>query len=85
MATSFVKRLAVMVLGAILVVLAVVMWAYATNAMTSLVEHFWCKLAGPEVCRTRGYQHFIIWMVLGIFNLVVLGFLNDRARARPHG
>ncbi len=79
---STIKRVTLTASGAILFALAIFLWTYATGTMTSLVEHFWCSMVAAETCRFRGYQHFLIWTVLGIANLLILGLLLEYARGR---
>ena len=76
---SVVRQIALIALGAIVIVAAVIVWKYSTGAMTSLVENTWCTIiAKAAVCQFRGYQHFLIWTVIGIMNLLILGLIVDR-------
>ncbi|MBS0239332.1 MAG: hypothetical protein JSR89_12990 [Proteobacteria bacterium] len=78
---SMPKKIGLVVLGAIALVAGVVVWKYATVTMTSLVENAWCStMEKAEVCHFRGYQHFLIWTIIGITNLFILGLLFDRIR-----
>jgi hypothetical protein len=77
------KQIALASLGAIIIVVALIVWAYATGTMTSLAENIWCASIGKTVeCHFRGYQHFLVWTVLGIINLLVLGLLSERIADR---
>jgi len=72
------KRTALVALGAITLVVLAISWRYATVVMTSLVENAWCStIEKAAVCRFRGYQHFLIWTIIGIINLLILGLLFD--------
>jgi hypothetical protein len=78
------KQVALVVLGAILIVGFVVIWKYATDALTLFVESFWCTTIDKEqVCRLRGYQHFLIWTAIGIINLLIVGWLLSHFADRP--
>lgn len=78
------KRTTLVVLGALFIAVAVLVWKYATTAMTSLVENAWCStIAKSEACRFRGYQHMLIWTTIGIMNLLVLGLVFYRLLDRP--
>jgi hypothetical protein len=76
---SVTRQAALVALGAMLIALAVIGWKYLTEAMTLFAETFWCStFEKTGVCRFRGYQHFLIWTVIGIINLLVMGLLIDR-------
>ena len=78
-AMSVARQIALVALGAIVIAAAVIVWKYATGTMTSLVEDTWCTMiAKATVCQFRGYQHFLIWTVIGIVNLLILGLIVDR-------
>ncbi len=83
---SMPRQVALVALGAILIVAFVIIWKYVTGAMTLFVENFWCTTVDQaEACRLRGYQHFLIWTVIGIMNLLIAGWLLDRFAGRfPH-
>jgi hypothetical protein len=76
---SMTMRVALVALGAILIGAFVIVWKYVTGAMTLFVENFWCTtFEKADVCRFRGYQHFLIWAVIAIVSLVILGLVFDR-------
>lgn len=80
---SVVRQAVLLVLGVIAIAAAVMVWNYATGTMTSLVEDAWCTIiAKAGGCRYRGYQHFLIWMIIGIVNLLILGLITDRIASR---
>ena len=67
------RRVALVALGAILIVAFVIVWKYVTGIMTLFVENFWCStFEKTDVCHFRGYQHFLIWTVIGIINLLII-------------
>ena len=76
---SMPKQIGLIALGAIMIVVAVLVWKYATSTMTNFVETAWCAtIEKAEECRYRGYQHFLIWIVIGIVNMLILGLIIDR-------
>lgn len=80
---SMTKQVALVALGAILIAAFVIVWKYVTGAMTLFVENFWCTtFEKADVCRIRGYQHFLIWTVIGIVNVLIVGLLFDRMAGR---
>lgn len=82
---STTKRVAMVALGALLIVTFIIVWKFVTDAMTLFVENIWCtEFEKANVCRFRGYQHFLIWMVIAIINALIVGFLFDRIGSRFH-
>lgn len=78
-----IRRVVLVVLGMILIVVFAFVWKYVTGAMTLFLEDLWCTTIDQAgVCRYRGYQHFLLWSVVGIVNLVVLGVLWERIANR---
>jgi len=66
-------------LGAVILAAIVVVWKFATDTITMLIENAWCRTAASaEICRFRGYEHFLAWMVVGILTLLIIGILIDR-------
>ena len=83
---SMTKKVALVALGAILIAAFVIVWKYVTGTMTLFVENFWCTtIEKTDVCRFRGYQHFLIWAVIGIINILMVGFIFDRMTGRLRG
>ncbi len=83
---SMTRRVLLVALGAILITAFVVVWKYVTGIMALFVENFWCTtFEKADVCRFRGYQHFLIWTVIGIINALILGLLFDRIAGRSRG
>lgn len=77
------RRVALVALGAMLIVAFVIVWKYATGTMTLFVENFWCStFEKTDACRFRGYQHFLLWTIIGIINLLIAGLLFDRIASR---
>jgi hypothetical protein len=73
------KQGALAALGAVVLATIIVVWKYATDAIARLVEDAWCRAAAnAEICRFRGYEHFLAWMVIGILTLLIIGLLIDR-------
>jgi uncharacterized membrane protein len=80
---SMSRRVALAALGAILIAASVIVWKYVTGAMTLFVEDFWCStFEKADVYHFRGYQHFLIWTVIAIMNLLIVGLLFDRIAGR---
>ncbi|MFT3732903.1 MAG: hypothetical protein QM780_16020 [Hyphomicrobium sp.] len=78
---SIARQIALIVLGAIVIAAAVILWNFATEIMTSIVEKTWCKtIDKSHDCSVRGYQHVLIWSFFGLINLLIMGFLIERAR-----
>jgi hypothetical protein len=66
------------VFGVFLVAAFVIVWKFATDATTLFVQNFWCLIFEKNDCQLRGYQHFLIWGVAGIINLLVMGLLCEK-------
>ena len=73
------KQGALAALGAVVLAIIVVVWKFATDTITMLIENAWCRTAAnAEICRFRGYEHFLAWMAVGILTLLIIGVLIDR-------
>jgi hypothetical protein len=79
---AYIKQAAVVLLGllgVLLLALIVLGWGFATGSITSYAERFWCWGAGyAEDCHFRGASTFLMWCVVGLVNILIIGFLLDR-------
>jgi hypothetical protein len=72
-------RFTLVVLGIFLIAAFVIIWKFATDAATIFIQNLWCTSFGrTNDCQFRGYQHFLIWTVAGIINLLIMGFLCEK-------
>jgi hypothetical protein len=84
---TLLKQAMVAILGAALLLAIVLVWRGLTGWMTLLIERAWCWNASlTDACRLRGSSLFLVWAVVGLVNIVIIGFvierLNDRLRRR---
>jgi hypothetical protein len=78
-ALSYIKRAAGILLGALLLGLIIFAWAFATGGIASYVERAWCWSATqPANCHFRGGWTFLVWCVIGVVNILIVGFLLER-------
>lgn len=76
---KYIEKAAGILLGAFLLGLIVLAWGLATSSMASYVERAWCWSVGyPADCHFRGVWTFLVWCIIGIVNILIVGFLLER-------
>jgi hypothetical protein len=80
---TLVKQAMMALLGAALLVGALLVWYYLTGRITLFIEQALCSSASvAEPCRLRGASFFLLWTVIGLVNIVLIGLLIDRLNDR---
>jgi small-conductance mechanosensitive channel len=76
---AYIKQAAVVLLGLLLLGLVVLGWGLATGSITTKPQPNRCWGAGyGEDCHFRGASTFLMWCVIGLVNILIIGFLLDR-------
>ena len=80
---SLLKQGLMTVLGALLLIAIVLVWYGATWIITTLIVRAWCWHAVyAGTCHFRGAWTFTIWCVVGLVNMLLVGFSPERIGGR---